>query len=65
MLVASLSMGAETPLNVCAGTTCRESSAIARVALDGLETATLMIAGLAQLDEESITRFLRGAPLPR
>jgi hypothetical protein len=51
VFIASVSMGAETPLNVYAGTTFSESSAVERVALEGLETATLMIAGLAQLDE--------------
>ena len=51
VFVASLSMGAQTPLNVYVGTALTESSAIERVAVDGLEAATLMIAGLAQLDE--------------
>lgn len=51
VFVTSLSMGAQTTLNVYAATTLSESSAIERVAVDGLEAATLMIAGLAQLDE--------------
>ena len=51
VVIASVSMGAETPLNVYACTTFTESSAVERVALEGLEAATLVIAGLAQLDE--------------
>ena len=51
VFVASLPMGAQTPLNVYVGPTLTETSAIERVAVDGLEAATLMIAGLAQLDE--------------
>jgi TRAP-type C4-dicarboxylate transport system substrate-binding protein len=38
-------------LTVYAGTIPSESSAIARMAVDGLQAATLMIAGLAELDE--------------
>jgi TRAP-type C4-dicarboxylate transport system substrate-binding protein len=38
-------------LTVYAGTIPSESSAIARMAVDGLQAATLMVAGLAELDE--------------
>jgi hypothetical protein len=51
MFVTSVSMGAQTPLNIYAAMSIGESPAIERVAVDGLEAATLMIAGLAQLDE--------------
>jgi hypothetical protein len=51
VFVASVSMGAQTPLNVYAGTAASESSAIVRIAVGGLKAVTLMIAGLAQLDD--------------
>jgi TRAP-type C4-dicarboxylate transport system substrate-binding protein len=38
-------------LTVYAGTIPSESSAIARMAVDGLQAATLMVAGLAEIDE--------------
>jgi TRAP-type C4-dicarboxylate transport system substrate-binding protein len=38
-------------LTVYAGTIPSESSAIARMAVDGLQAATLMVAGLAEVDE--------------
>jgi TRAP-type C4-dicarboxylate transport system substrate-binding protein len=38
-------------LTVYAGTIPSESSAIARMAVDGLQAATLMVAGLSELDE--------------
>ena len=38
-------------LTVYAGTVPSESSAIARMAVDGLQAATLMVAGLAEIDE--------------
>ena len=38
-------------LTVYAGTIPSESSAIARMAVDGLQAATLMIAGLAEIDD--------------
>jgi hypothetical protein len=51
VFVASVATGAQTPLNVYEGTTTPESSAIVRVAVNGLKAATLIIAGLAQLDD--------------
>ena len=38
-------------LTVYAGTIPSESNAIARMAVDGLQAATLMVAGLAELDD--------------
>ena len=51
VFVSSVTMGAQTPLNVYTGTTASESSAIVRIAVNGLKAATLIIAGLAQLDD--------------
>ena len=44
-------MGAQTPLNVYTGPTAAESSAIVRIAVNGLKVVTVLIAGLAQLDD--------------
>jgi len=43
--------GNRVQLSVYAGTIPSESHAIARMAVDGLQAATLMVAGLAELDE--------------
>ena len=44
-------MGSQTSLNVYTGTTVAESSAIVRIAVNGLKVVTVLIAGLAQLDD--------------
>ena len=51
VFVASVATGAQTPLNIYVGTTATEPSAIVRIAVNGLKAATLIIAGLAQLDD--------------
>lgn len=45
------STGGRVRLTVYAGTISSESSAIARMAVDGLQAATLMVPGLAEIDQ--------------